>query len=252
MAVTLQKWHVAGNDFLVDVRSEESSWTPSLAAEICDRTRGVGADGLLIATLGDPVGMFLFNSDGSVAQMSGNGILCLAAAVRRSTQGAWNQLAVSTLAGIRHVSLELKGGQGTGSVDMGAARLREPPPATLGVCDIGNPHIVVLDDPSLSHAEREEIALKLSDFVGGANVEFVSLVSRTEISLRTLERGSGWTKACGSGSCAAVAVVNSVGLCDERVLVNNPGGSLSVALDGTDATLTGPVQFVAYMEWFGA
>jgi diaminopimelate epimerase len=253
MGVSLQKWHGAGNDFLVDVREgHESPWTPAEAAAVCNRTHGVGADGLLVATLGTPVEMFLYNSDGSTAEMSGNGIRCLVAAVRRATGAEWDQITVKTLAGTREVSLQMTGDVGMSSVAMGAVRLQAALPGSLGVANIGNPHVVVWDDPALSELELQDSALKFSNAVGGANVEFVTVNSRGELSVRAFERGAGWTQACGTGSCATVAVLNSLGLCDDTVIVNNPGGQLSVTLNGFEAVLSGPVQFVADVEWIGA
>ena len=92
----LQKWHGAGNDFLVEVIEHGTApwWDEEHVRAVCDRTTGVGADGLLLATVGSEVTMVLFNADGSRAEMSGNGIRCLAAAVRRSTRDAWDSLDV--------------------------------------------------------------------------------------------------------------------------------------------------------------
>jgi len=253
MAVQLQKWHGAGNDFLVDVQLNEGfEWSPQLAAQVCNRTHGVGADGLLVASVGESVSMLLFNADGSVAEMSGNGIRCLAAAVKRATQGKWESLLVSTAAGVREVTLNLVGDRGTGSVEMGEVRLQEPQEGTLGVANVGNPHVVVLDDESYTMAEREAIATRLSEAQGGANVEFVTILSPSELSIRVLERGAGWTQACGTGSCATATVAREAGLSGDVVTVNNPGGALKVSLNGFKATLQGPVQFVADVEWYGA
>ena len=224
MARHLQKWHGAGNDFLVDVQNGlEFQWTSELAAAVCNRTHGVGADGLLVATLGDTVQMVLFNADGSLAEMSGNGIRCLAAAVRRVTKEAWSSLRVATTAGERIVTLQMNGDDGIGSVAMGEVRLLEALPNTLGVANVGNPHVVVLDQPDLSMADRENIATKLSDAVGGANVEFVTVLNEKELSIRVLERGAGWTQACGTGSCATAAVARAAGLSGDEVTVQNPG-----------------------------
>ena len=126
MTRTLQKWNGAGNDFLVDVGSpdELAVWTASRATSVCDRNAGIGADGLLLATLdGGSLTMTLFNADGSIAEMSGNGIRCLAAAVHRTTKATWSNVVVATGAGRRTVSLTLNDGQGFGSVDMGSVRL---------------------------------------------------------------------------------------------------------------------------------
>jgi len=117
---SLQKWHGAGNDFLVEVSEHGTApwWDAERARAVCDRTTGVGADGLLLATLGSEVSMTLYNADGSAAEMSGNGIRCLAAAVRRTTNGTWDTLEVHTIAGVRTVTLKMEDTSGYGSVEM--------------------------------------------------------------------------------------------------------------------------------------
>ena len=118
---SLQKWHGAGNDFIVDVIEQGTAnwWTPQRAKDICNRQTGIGADGLLLAEVGSEVSMVLYNADGSIAEMSGNGIRCLAAAVHRATHATWNELKVSTQAGVKTVTLNMSGDRGSGSVDMG-------------------------------------------------------------------------------------------------------------------------------------
>ena len=96
------------------------------------------------------------------------------------------------------------------------------------------------------------VAASLADQVGGANVEFIRVEGADRIALRVIERGVGWTRACGTGSCAVAAVANDAGLCGTDVYVDNPGGTLRVTLDGDHATLAGPVQFVANVEWLAA
>jgi diaminopimelate epimerase len=88
--------------------------------------------------------------------------------------------------------------------------------------------------------------------MGGANVEFVRVIDRGRLELRVIERGVGWTMACGTGSVAAVAVFQREGLVDSDVLVDNPGGQLRVQLSDHTAALSGPVQFVADVEWLDA
>jgi diaminopimelate epimerase len=164
----LQKWHGAGNDFLVDVcdPGEGEWWTRSRARAVCHRTTGVGADGLLVATLTSPVTMVLFNSDGSTAEMTGNGIRCLAAAVRRSTNATFSSLDVATFAGLRTVSLKMEGAAGHGSVSMGEVTFSDALEGTLGVVNVGNPHVVVSDEVTWSDAQREELAAKLAAQAG--------------------------------------------------------------------------------------
>lgn len=257
---SLQKWQGAGNDFLVDVLGYGvvSWWTPERVRAICARTTGVGADGLIVATPGPTprVAMTLFNADGSTAEMSGNGIRCLAAALHRTSEATWESLEVDTDAGARTVRLWMEPGsddtRGEGEVSMGPVRVVEPFEGTLGVANVGNPHVVLLDDPSWSDAQREDRAAKLAAQVGGANVEFVRVLGRDHVALRVIERGVGWTQACGTGSCASAAVLRDAGLVDDVVRVDNPGGTLRVDLSGPEAILAGPVQFVANVEWLEA
>jgi diaminopimelate epimerase len=187
-----------------------------------------------------------------MAEMSGNGIRCFAAAVRRSTNATWETLDVETAAGTRSVQLTMDENSGYGSVAMGDVTFEESIEGAFGVANVGNPHVVVLDDASWSDAAREDLAAKLSAQVGGANVEFLSVLGVDHLSIRVIERGVGWTLACGTGSCAVAAVARRAGLSGDVVTVENPGGALRVAFDGNEATLSGPVQFVANVEWLEA
>ncbi len=251
---SLQKWHGAGNDFLVEVSEHGTApwWDAARAEAVCNRSTGVGADGLLLATLGSEVSMTLYNADGSVAEMSGNGIRCLAAAVRRTTGATWDTLEVQTVTGARTVTLKMEDTSGYGSVSMGAVTFGETLPGTLGVAYVGNPHVVVRDDPKWTDAMREELAEELSIDLDGVNVEFLTVDSEDHLSIKVVERGVGWTRACGTGSCAVVAVAHRDEMCGTDVTVDNPGGALQVSLDGDHATLSGPVQFVANIEWLEA
>ena len=247
----LQKWHGAGNDFLVDVIEHGTApwWTPERARAVCTRTTGFGADGLLVATVGSHVTMELYNADGSIAEMSGNGIRCLAAAVRRATNATWERVEVETAAGRRAVDLWMDGTFGTGSVDMGDVTFGDDIDGALGVASLGNPHVVVMDEASWTTQYCEQVAEAMAAQVGGANVEFVSLLGRDHLSIRVIERGVGWTLACGTGSCASAAVALRLGLTGPDVTVDNPGGALRVSMDGSRAALSGPVQFVGNVEW---
>jgi len=250
----LQKWNGAGNDFLVDVApaSELGIWTPERAIAVCDRTSGLGADGLLLAALdGESVTMTLYNADGSIAEMSGNGIRCLVAAVRRATAASWHELHVSTLAGERTVKLEMSSdteGHGTGL--MGTVAFLDAPEGSLGAADVGNPHVVVRDNDVWSESERERIAHAMQAAMPeGANVEFVTVRHPARVAIKVYERGVGWTKACGTGSVATAAVLYSLGLTGPKAVVENPGGELIVSLEGSQATLGGPVSFEGEREW---
>ena len=250
---SLQKWQGAGNDFLVDVVEQGSTpwWNPQRARAACDRHIGVGADGLLVASVGSSISMSVFNADGTVAEMSGNGIRCLAAAVRRATGRSDREMRVQTLAGERLVTLDLRDDCGTGSVDMGPVTLGRTVEGALGVAHVGNPHVVVVDNPDWDDVNREELAAKLAQQLGGANVEFVEIIDEAHVAIRVIERGVGWTLACGTGSVATAAVCHQRGLTGSEVTVDNPGGSLRVTLGEGSARLEGPVKFVANVEWLG-
>lgn len=255
---SLQKWHGAGNDFLVDVQlyGRPSWWTPERVRAACDRTTGVGADGVIVASLGPRVHMTLFNADGSRAEMSGNGARCLAAAVLRATGATDERVEVDTDAGPRTVTLVMDPASemtaGYGEVAMGEVTFAAAPEGVLGVAHVGNPHVVLLDDPDWDDAAREARAARLAEDLGGANVEFVRVVAPDRLAMRVIERGVGWTRACGTGSCAAAALARRAGLCGDVVDVDNPGGTLRVTLEGSRARLAGPVRFVANVEWLEA
>ena len=241
----LQQWNGAGNDFLVDVDTDENlaHWTAEAASAACDRSTGLGADGLLLASLrGETLGMKLFNSDGSVAEMSGNGIRCLVAAAHRATTATWTEVNVETDAGARVVTLNLNGTSGTGSAWMGHVRIDEPLPGTLGVANVGNPHVVVADDESWSVEERTARAEALADQMGGANVEFVvpadPMIKNgvASIAMRVHERGVGETLSCGTGICAAALATRSLIGKDapNQWQVSVPGGTLGVRMFATE------------------
>ncbi len=252
---SLQKWHGAGNDFLVDVQhpGEVEPWSSDLARALCARATGVGADGLIVAVLDEPVTMTLYNADGSVAEMSGNGARCLAAAVRRATKTNQEEFAVQTAAGLKTIRLAMESEtSGYGSIDMGDITFHEDIAGAWGVANVGNPHVALFDNEGWSDLQREDIADKLAAQVGGANVEFVTVLGPDHLSIRVIERGVGWTLACGTGSCAVAALARRAGLTGDAVTVENPGGTLRVELSGPNAALSGPVQFVADVEWLEA
>ncbi len=249
---TLQKWHGAGNDFLIEVGSAADTtwWSVDRVASVCDRHRGIGSDGVIIAALdGDDITMVLFNSDGSRAEMSGNGVRCLVAAVQRSTRDERTVRAVHTDAGVREVSVQVDDLDGYGKVDMGPVTLATPLDGSLGVASVGNPHVIVRDRPEWPDHIREALAANWSVQIGGANVEFVTVLASDRIAISIVERGVGWSLACGTGSVAAVAVLHDLGLVGTRVDVENPGGVLTVTLDDAGSTLAGPVHFVADVTW---
>jgi diaminopimelate epimerase len=208
----------------------------------------VGADGLIRVTAAPPptdVAMELWNADGSRAEMSGNGIRCLARAVVDARLVTGPDLVVQTDAGDRLVHVD---GDGSASVDMGPAKVE----TGVGVADVdmGNPHTVVLLD-DLAGLDLEEVAAAWP----GRNVEcVVAGPGPDELTMRVWERGVGETLACGTGACAAAAAAHGWGLVGEQVVVHQPGGDATVDIGVETLILTGPAQHVASVDvpWAGA
>lgn len=267
----LHKLDALGNDFLVAFVEElpDPDTAARSAAAWCDRRGGVGADGLIYAVLesgtaGFDVRMRLWNSDGSPAEVSGNGLRCLAHAVARERGEDQLDLVVETTAGRRYCRIRATGrpdtvtGEGQmGNVepgptpDLGAAKVSEVLECILGAGAVrrwetrrlGNPHIVVeVADPRMVPVQEAGPAVEAL-FSGGINVHFSARTGEDELSVDVWERGAGVTQACGTGAVAAAAVFGDWGLVGERVTVRMPGGDLQVGLSGP-VTLEGPSKYV--------
>jgi diaminopimelate epimerase len=254
----LTKHHGAGNDFLVLLDPDDRR--PLSAAEVqalCDRHRGIGADGVMRAVTGSgaaALAMELRNADGGVAEMSGNGIRCLVQAAVDGRLVAPGTVAVQTLAGLRSVEYRLgpAPGLGYGRVWMGHATLGtalavDDPEGIRWAqrVDLGNPHVVLFGRPVDDDTVRTVGALHDRSMPGGANVEFVwPGPAPGELMLRVWERGVGETLACGTGACAAAAAAHAHGEAGARVRVHNPGGPLDVELEAGGILLAGPTQMV--------
>jgi diaminopimelate epimerase len=254
----LTKHHGAGNDFLVVLDPDDHlRLSAAEVRALCDRRLGVGADGVIVVAAGregTQLTMDLRNADGSGAEMSGNGIRCLAQAAVDGGMVAAATFAVATPAGVRTVAFRrgVRQGEDWASVDMGQAVLG-PEPGTAAwdgptrLVDVGNPHLVVLaPDPAAVDLPVEGPRLQASAD-GGVNVEFIALGEPDELVLRVWERGVGETLACGTGSVAAAAAAAAWGLVGPTVRVRNPGGTLEVELggEGEPDRLAGPVRKVA-------
>jgi len=233
--LTFTKHHGLGNDFLVLIDTDDrfASDQAAMAVALCDRTRGVGADGLI--RLGPGLRMHLHNADGSRAEMSGNGIRCLAQAIIDNGVHGGPDFEIQTDAGPRWVSTDYNG---RFTVDMGPARIVSSAIGRAEV-DTGNPHLVLLD-------EGQDL-LALGREHPDVNVELIS-GEGFEISMRVHERGAGITQACGTGSCAAAVAAHHWGLTGTSVTVHNPGGDVSVELKAETVLLTGPAVFIGRIE----
>jgi diaminopimelate epimerase len=266
MTVTLTKHHGLGNDFLVyDLTQGEPAvaW-PLLARMWCDRRTGIGADGLL--TLGhDPdhgghLSMMLHNADGSRAEMSGNGIRCLAqAAYLAQDRSGPVSYRVSTDAGEKQVEVLRAVNPSTLVISVGmgvVAEGREPagwmhlgchPDRPVWHLDLGNPHSVIAVD-SVAAVPLEVLGPKVPQI----NLEVVEPGPEPHaVTMRVHERGAGITQACGTGATATAWAAWKWGLVtatpDGEILVHQPGGDATVRLAGDgnrQATLSGDTVFV--------
>ena len=221
----LTKHHGLGNDFLVALDQPVDG---ELARAVCDRHRGIGADGLIGGRVaGTSVTMELFNCDGSRAEVSGNGLACLAQAVGR------DRIEVTTDAGLRVVTLDLD----RATVDMGGATSKEMDGGLF--VDMGNPHLVLRDEgQDLVAVGRQHLDL---------NVELIAPVA-DGIRMRVHERGVGVTEACGTGACASAVAAHAWGLAGARVVVHQDGGDAGVDLTGDSIRYTVTVGYVGRIE----
>ncbi len=257
----------AGNDFLVVLDPDDLiRLTSAQVRVLADRHRGIGADGVIRVGPGRDgcdLSMELHNADGAHAEMSGNGIRCLAQAAVEAGLGAPPVLTVATAGGPRTVEYVpgATPGTATARVDMGPARLGPEQPQELGehrvrTVDVGNPHLVLLG-PDTAGVDIAEAGPKLqATYPGGINVEWITVVDDEDgvaLDFRVWERGVGATLACGTGSVAAAAAARSWGVVppDAPVRVRNPGGVLEVTLGAEPAATTylaGPVRKVADVD----
>lgn len=269
----LTKHHGFGNDFLVAL--DEHAPAPlavdgALARRLCDRRRGIGADGLIHGAApgvadreaGIDAVMHLFNSDGSPAEMSGNGVRCLAQAVALGRALDTAVVTVRTDAGVREVVVEPAGVPGRAAVEaeMGIPRDGPPIPAvvqervggTAGTVDMGNPHLVVLVAPGeLATIDLAgDGAWVEQQFPGGINVEYVAApVDRGgPVRMRVWERGAGITEACGTGACAVAFLAQRWGLVDGTAEVAMPGGTAHVVVGPAGVRLGGEVELIGAID----
>ena len=260
----LTKHHGLGNDFLVLLDLDGTHpITADDAVALCDRRTGVGADGLLRVTAGTggaDVSMELLNADGSPAEMSGNGIRCLAQAVFDAGVVAPPVVRVATEGGVRTVTVLSQSTPTTHqmSVDMGEAKVIGAEPEWVDAevlravrVDVGNPHVVLQWATSQLPGRARLVDLGShidASTPGGINVEVIVVdPAGGHLALVVYERGVGPTMACGTGACAATAAAHEWGLCGTTAVVQMPGGSVQVTL-GEPVVLSGDVTSIAQIE----
>lgn len=269
MRLRFTKMHGLGNDFvMIDAISQRVRLSPDKVRQLADRRFGVGCDQVLIVeepTSPDVDFRYrIYNADGSEVENCGNGARCFANFVRERKLTGKQSIVVQTAGGI--MTLNIANGDQV-QVDMGAPVLSpsqvpfqattqaptysieaDGKPWQVSAISMGNPHCVLLVD-NAANAPVESLGPLLEKhpaFPNKANVGFMQVVSRREINLRVYERGAGETLACGTGACAAVVAGRLRDLLDSDVVVNLPGGSLTIQWQGGDhpVIMTGPTAHV--------
>ncbi|MFN3153466.1 diaminopimelate epimerase [Bremerella sp.] len=272
------KMHGAGNDYVYVNCFEEQLPAPpeKLAPLVSDRHFGIGGDGLILITPSEVADarMRMFNADGSEAEMCGNGLRCVAKYVYDHSIAKKDQLALETGAGVLSVQLETDGDLAKRvTVNMGepildAAKI----PTTFGESPVvnqrleaggrefevtcvsmGNPHCVIFVDKA-----DDDLVLKIgpqiekaAQFPARVNVEFIEIISPTEVRQRTWERGSGETLACGTGASAVCVAGVLTGKLERKILNHLLGGDLELHWNEADnhVYMTGPAEEVFSGIW---
>ena len=266
----ITKMHGLGNDFILAAAEDTKGFDlPSLARALCARRINVGADGLIIAETcsGADIKMRIFNSDGSEAEMCGNGIRCFARYVYDNGIVPSTRMSISTLAGIMKPNLIIDNGQVSGvTVDMGCPEFENEKipvvsefPAISNEIEVlgrkiavstirmGVPHtIVYVDDPKELDICTFGPAIEThSAFPQKTNVNFLQVLDQNTLRIETWERGAGLTLACGTGSCAAGVVSAIKGFTQKKVNVLTQTGKLVIEYKDTGGVLmTGPAEYV--------
>jgi diaminopimelate epimerase len=273
------KMHGLGNDYVyVDCFAEKVDDPRQLAIAISDRHFGVGSDGLILvmpSTEAADVRMRMFNADGSEAQMCGNGIRCVAKYAHDHGHTAANPMRVETAAGIKTIELQLgpDGKVVAATVDMGKpilepekipvlirqaravdVTIKTPSRALQMTCvSMGNPHAVFFVD-DVASVPLAQLGPEIENhpvFPARVNAHFVQVHSPTEVTIRTWERGSGMTLACGTGASAVCVAGVQTHRTARKILAHLPGGDLKLEWRAGDehVMMTGPATEVFTGDW---
>lgn len=272
--VKITKMQGCGNDFvIIDYNEYKKTGLPmeTFAKKICDRNFGVGADGLIIPktdTSDTDIGWYFFNSDGSTAQMCGNGMRCFAKYAYDNKLVNKKEFSVQTLAGVIKPKLL---DDGFVRVNMGNPILEHAKIPFRGLntvivngrefdifpVSMGNPHCIIFtdEDPMPLAQNYGPFIEKHEFFPEKTNTEFVRIISPAEMDMRVFERGCGITLACGTGACASVVAAVLNNLTENRVKVNLLGGSVFVEWQGSQANphkdvfLIGPADYSFFADY---
>ncbi|AUI64212.1 diaminopimelate epimerase [Amycolatopsis sp. BJA-103] len=257
------KGHGTQNDFVLlpdpDGRLE---LTEARVAALCDRQRGLGADGVLRVVRSAALGvesagewfMDYRNADGSIAEMCGNGVRVFVRHLVDSGLVAEHDFVIGTRAGDRPVQLHA---DGSVTVQMGPAAITGTSVTVVagqpfsGVAvNVGNPHLVSVVEDDVDDLDlRDQPDFDSDVFPEGVNLEFINLLGDNALKMRVHERGVGETRSCGTGTVAAVAAaLHLAGTDAGRATVDIPGGQVVVEIRRGGSTLTGPAEIVARGE----
>ena len=270
--IKFTKMHGLGNDYVyIDAINQNIDNRSELARFVSNRNFGVGSDGLILIERSNTADfkMTMFNSDGSQAEMCGNGIRCVAKFVYDKGLTDKTILQIETLAGIKILELNVENGKvKTVRVDMGEPIFEperipvistENPVKNLVLnakdkqfkftcVSMGNPHaITIVEDTEKFDVKKygEELEVNKA-FPRRANVEFAQIMNKNTIKMRVWERGAGETLACGTGACATAVACNLNGFTDRKVIIELLGGNLEIEWnkENNHVYMTGPATTV--------
>jgi len=270
--IKFTKMHGLGNDYVyIDAINQKIENESSLAKFVSNRHFGIGSDGLILICKSDIADfkMRMFNSDGSEAEMCGNGIRCVGKFVYDKGLTDKTIVKIETLAGIKTLVLNTKDGKvETARVDMGEPILeaekipvisKEQPVKNLELeaenkkfkftcVSMGNPHaITIVENTKEFDVEKYGKILEVEKaFPKKANIEFAQIIDKENIKMRVWERGAGETLACGTGACATAVACNLNGLTGRKVNIELLGGTLNIEWNEKDnhVYMTGPAVTV--------
>lgn len=270
--IKFTKMHGLGNDYVyIDAINQKIENESSLAQFVSNRHFGIGSDGLILICKSEIADfkMRMFNSDGSEAEMCGNGIRCVGKFVYDKGLTNKTTVKIETLAGIKTLILNTKDGKvETARVDMGEPILEAEKIPVISTektvknleleaenkkfkftcVSMGNPHaITIVENTKEFDVEKYGKVLEIDKaFPKKANIEFAQIVDRQNINMRVWERGAGETLACGTGACATAVACNLNGLTDRKVNIELLGGTLNIEWNETDnhVYMTGPAVTV--------
>lgn len=243
-----EKYHGLGNDFLI---TEDLSivGNSELIKSVCNRYTGIGSDGLIIVKK-DPLEMIFYNQDGTRGEMCGNGIRCFSYYCYNHNLLDSNNFECHTLDGVKHLEIKsdspfivkVKMGEMIDKIESINIEFNGKQYLVYSL-NFGVPHAVIYTTEEIT----EELGKYISNhpyFVNKTNVNFVNIIDENNIKIITYERGVGFTKACGTGSCSSVVVSKKLGLVKNEVFVHQTLGKLLITIEDNNIYMEGPSKKV--------